>query len=70
MDEVEFKQRSDAFLSWFKSQPGATFHDNIEICDLRGANRGRGIGKFTELTLQHQPTNRKSCASLLNRACI
>ncbi|KAK3324897.1 hypothetical protein B0H66DRAFT_511145 [Apodospora peruviana] len=38
-----FVQATEAFLNWFKSLPGATFHDDIRIEDLRGKNAGRGI---------------------------
>ncbi|KAK2015059.1 SET domain-containing protein [Colletotrichum eremochloae] len=39
----DFQTASAAFLSWFKSLQGATFHDDIQIVDLRGQNAGRGI---------------------------
>ncbi|CAI0648648.1 unnamed protein product [Colletotrichum noveboracense] len=39
----EFQTKSQGFLAWFKSLPGATFHNDIEIVDLRGHNAGRGI---------------------------
>ncbi|KAH9225859.1 hypothetical protein K456DRAFT_1851451 [Colletotrichum gloeosporioides 23] len=39
----EFQTKSQGFLAWFKSLPGATFHNDIEIVDLRGQNAGRGI---------------------------
>ncbi|KAK1537563.1 SET domain-containing protein [Colletotrichum paranaense] len=39
----DFQTTSQRFLSWFKSLPGATFHDDIQIVDLRGQNAGRGI---------------------------
>ncbi|TLD30459.1 hypothetical protein PspLS_02469 [Pyricularia sp. CBS 133598] len=38
-----FEQRTGAFLQWFKNLPGATFHENIQIADLRDRNAGRGI---------------------------
>lgn len=41
----EFQTKSQGFLAWFKSLPGATFHNDIEIVDLRGQNAGRGISK-------------------------
>lgn len=44
-----FAQRSSGFLAWFKAQPGTTFHDDIEIQDLRGKSAGRGIGELTPL---------------------
>ncbi|GKT79564.1 SET domain-containing protein [Colletotrichum tofieldiae] len=42
----EFQTASQKFLSWFKSLQGATFHDDIQIVDLRGQNAGRGIGEI------------------------
>ncbi|KAI2633991.1 SET domain-containing protein [Xylaria nigripes] len=41
-DEL-FEARSAGFLDWFKGWPGASFHEDIEIQDLRGQGRGRGI---------------------------
>jgi hypothetical protein len=38
-----FQSRSGQFLQWFKQQAGATFHNDIEIVDLRDRNAGRGI---------------------------
>ncbi|OIW22524.1 SET domain-containing protein [Coniochaeta ligniaria NRRL 30616] len=43
MADADFEQRSGAFLGWFKSLPGATFHQNVKIADLRPRNAGRGI---------------------------
>ncbi|KAK7209155.1 hypothetical protein V2G26_016333 [Clonostachys chloroleuca] len=40
---VEFDQRTNSFLSWFKSLEGASFSDAIQIVDLRSKNAGRGI---------------------------
>jgi UV DNA damage endonuclease len=39
-----FDGSTKAFLEWFKSLPGSTFSEHIEISDLRGRNAGRGIG--------------------------
>ncbi|WQF79126.1 Putative SET domain, rubisco LSMT, substrate-binding domain, SET domain superfamily [Colletotrichum destructivum] len=39
----DFNSASQQFLSWFRSLQGATFHDDIQIVDLRGQNAGRGI---------------------------
>ncbi|KAM7199012.1 ribosomal lysine N-methyltransferase [Rhypophila sp. PSN 637] len=39
----DFAQGTQDFLNWFKSLPGATFHEDIRIEDLRGKNAGRGI---------------------------
>ncbi|KAI0396773.1 SET domain-containing protein [Xylariaceae sp. FL0594] len=43
MSDPVFEERSLRFLEWFKAWPGASFHENIEIQDLRNQNRGRGI---------------------------
>jgi SET domain-containing protein 6 len=45
MADAEFDQRTGAFLGWFKSLPGATFHKDIQIADLRPRHAGRGISK-------------------------
>ncbi|KAJ2891614.1 set domain protein [Zalerion maritima] len=39
----EFEAKSQKFLHWFKSLPGATFHDHLDIRDLRFQEAGRGI---------------------------
>ncbi|KAM7200388.1 ribosomal lysine N-methyltransferase [Naviculisporaceae sp. PSN 640] len=41
--QVDFSQATDTFLNWFKSLPGASFHEDIKIEDFRGKNAGRGI---------------------------
>ncbi|KAL2019167.1 hypothetical protein VTK56DRAFT_10039 [Thermocarpiscus australiensis] len=38
-----FNQATSNFLNWFQALPGATFHKDIAIEDLRGRNAGRGI---------------------------
>ncbi|KAI0471503.1 SET domain-containing protein [Xylariaceae sp. FL0804] len=38
-----FEAKSASFLEWFKALPGATFHPDIKIQDLRGQGAGRGI---------------------------
>ncbi|KFA64236.1 hypothetical protein S40285_06765 [Stachybotrys chlorohalonatus IBT 40285] len=43
MSGQDFDQRTENFLTWFKSLPGATFSDSIQIQDLRGRGAGRGI---------------------------
>ncbi|KAI1760192.1 SET domain-containing protein [Hypoxylon sp. FL1150] len=43
MSDPAFDSKSASFLEWFKAWPGATFHPNIEIQDLRGKGAGRGI---------------------------
>lgn len=42
---TDFAQRTENFLQWFRSLPGATFHENIQIQDLRSQGAGRGVGK-------------------------
>ncbi|KAK4226007.1 hypothetical protein QBC38DRAFT_240810 [Podospora fimiseda] len=42
-DNTRFLDGSQAFLNWFESLPGATFHKDILIEDLRRQNAGRGI---------------------------
>lgn len=44
MSTLSFEDQSRSFLEWFKSWPGTTFHESIEIKDLRGREAGRGIG--------------------------
>lgn len=41
----DFSQRTQIFLQWFRSLPGATFHEGIQIQDLRSQGAGRGVGK-------------------------
>ncbi|KAK4195029.1 hypothetical protein QBC40DRAFT_289718 [Triangularia verruculosa] len=41
--DSRFLEGTRHFLSWFQSLPGATFHQDIAIEDLRGRNAGRGI---------------------------
>jgi len=43
-----FSAQTSSFLSWFQALPGATFHPDIAIEDLRGRKAGRGIGKYDE----------------------
>ncbi|KAI0157957.1 SET domain-containing protein [Hypoxylon sp. FL1284] len=43
MADPGFDSKSVSFLDWFKAWPGATFHPNIEIRDLRAKGAGRGI---------------------------
>lgn len=40
---ADFQKRSEDFLNWFQSQPGALFHSSIQLTDLRGKGEGRGI---------------------------
>ncbi|KAI8623932.1 SET domain-containing protein [Xylariaceae sp. FL1651] len=49
MSDSDFEAKSAAFLHWFKAWPGATFHPDIEIQDLRGRAAGRGIVAKTDI---------------------
>jgi len=41
--DEDFQKKSEAFITWFKAQPGTQFHPNLKIVDLRHRNAGRGI---------------------------
>ncbi|KAK8041004.1 Ribosomal lysine N-methyltransferase 4 [Apiospora phragmitis] len=43
MAQLSFDDRTQSFLNWFTGLPGATFHPNIQIQDLRQSGQGRGI---------------------------
>ncbi|XDG01591.1 hypothetical protein ABKA04_001206 [Annulohypoxylon sp. FPYF3050] len=43
MSDPTFDSKTASFLEWFKSWPGATFHPDIKIEDLRNTGAGRGI---------------------------
>ena len=45
----DFQAKSQTFLAWFRSQPGATFHSAIELSDLRERNAGRGVIAVTDI---------------------
>lgn len=47
----DFNSQSEQFLAWFKSLPGATFHESIQLVDLRDRQAGRGIGKLSFLLI-------------------
>lgn len=49
-ERTDFPVKTSDFLAWFKAQSGTTFHDDIEIQDLRGKGAGRGIGKSSRCT--------------------
>ncbi|KAI1313251.1 SET domain-containing protein [Xylaria venustula] len=49
MSDSVFEEKSANFLNWFKAWPGATFHQDIEIQDLRKNGRGRGIVAKTDI---------------------
>ncbi|EPE02877.1 set domain-containing protein rms1 [Ophiostoma piceae UAMH 11346] len=40
---MSYLQPALTFLDWFKTWPGTTFHEHIEIVDLRSRGAGRGI---------------------------
>lgn len=40
---MSYLQPALTFLDWFKAWPGTTFHEDIEIVDLRARGAGRGI---------------------------
>ncbi|KAK7740924.1 Ribosomal lysine N-methyltransferase 4 [Cytospora paraplurivora] len=42
-EQTDFPVKTSDFLAWFKAQSGTTFHNDIEIQDLRGKGAGRGI---------------------------
>lgn len=44
MSTNDFRSQTKTFLDWFKSLPGSTFSEHIEIRDLRERNAGHGIG--------------------------
>lgn len=43
MAQPSFDERTQSFLSWFTQLPGANFHPDIQIQDLRARGAGRGI---------------------------
>ncbi|KAI2629201.1 SET domain-containing protein [Hypomontagnella submonticulosa] len=43
MSDPMFDSKSASFLEWFRTWPGATFHPDIKIEDLREKGAGRGI---------------------------
>lgn len=45
MAEDSFEKKTSDFLAWFKAQPGTTFHEALEIRDLRSRGAGRGISE-------------------------
>lgn len=50
-----FLGRTLNFLNWFQALPGATFHKDIAIEDLRERNAGRGI---SDTLFQYPPVLR------------
>lgn len=46
MSDDTFVLRTHEFLNWFKRQPGTSFHNDIEIADLRSKGAGRGISEY------------------------
>ncbi|KAK4107621.1 SET domain-containing protein [Canariomyces notabilis] len=63
----DFNESSQRFVDWFQSLPGATFHNDIEIRDLRQQNAGRGIVAKADIppdtVLFTIPRNAIICAS-------
>ncbi|KAI1372754.1 SET domain-containing protein [Hypoxylon crocopeplum] len=49
MADPVFDSKSASFLNWFRSLPGATFHPDIKIEDLRENGAGRGIVATTDI---------------------
>ncbi|KAI0883119.1 SET domain-containing protein [Annulohypoxylon maeteangense] len=43
MSDPAFDSKTATFLEWFRAWPGATFHPDIKIEDLRKTGAGRGI---------------------------
>ncbi|KAK3373110.1 hypothetical protein B0T24DRAFT_249918 [Lasiosphaeria ovina] len=41
--DVDFARGTHDFLQWFQALPGATFHKDIKIVDMRHQDAGRGI---------------------------
>ncbi|KUI54716.1 Ribosomal lysine N-methyltransferase 4 [Cytospora mali] len=48
-DQTNFESKTSNFLDWFKAQSGTTFHNDIEIQDLRSKGAGRGIVAKAEI---------------------
>lgn len=48
-----FEEKTSEFLAWFKGQPGTTFHENIQIQDLRSRSAGRGISESPRHVRKH-----------------
>lgn len=44
-----FNDASEAFLTWFSTQPGTTWHPSLRITDLRNRSAGRGIIAIAEI---------------------
>ncbi|KUI70208.1 Ribosomal lysine N-methyltransferase 4 [Cytospora mali] len=49
VDQTNFESKTSDFLAWFKAQSGTTFHNDIEIQDLRSKGAGRGIVAKAEI---------------------
>ncbi|KAG8163720.1 hypothetical protein KVR01_007017 [Diaporthe batatas] len=50
MTQHTFDQKTSEFLTWFRAQPGTTFHHDIEVRDLRDRGAGRGIVAKTDIS--------------------
>jgi hypothetical protein len=46
MEDTDFAAKTSAFLSWLV-EIGVHMSPKMELCDLRGEGRGRGVGKLT-----------------------
>ena len=49
-EDTDFDVASTKFLSWFKAQPEANFHEHLRITDLSKIGRGRGITATKHIT--------------------
>lgn len=65
---ADFDSKSQTFLSWFKSQPGATFDPRITLTDLRAQHAGRGIIANADIPAETELFNipRRSVLSIEN----
>lgn len=52
--DVDFWQQTQNFLQWFQALPGATFHKDIKLEDLRRHGAGRGISKTSPNNRQQE----------------
>ncbi|KAK7205767.1 hypothetical protein BZA70DRAFT_276993 [Myxozyma melibiosi] len=48
-NQDDFDARSQAFLSWLQSEPGAQISSSIKLADLRSQNQGRAVLATTEI---------------------
>ena len=45
-----FSAKSQAFIDWFVSQPGATLDPRVSLTDFRARGAGRGLSEFACFT--------------------